>query len=89
MLKQRSTTDILILMIAATICLVVIATVVSIAFVEIKSNGSANTSSGSIAVANVINTLIGLMAGFLAGRTETTRQSKKANESGQSDDEES
>ena len=68
-LKGRSTTDLLILMIAGTICVAVLASGATIAVIEIR-DPETDTSSSVAAVSDVINTLIGLLAGFLAGRSE-------------------
>lgn len=75
-IRSRSTTDILILMIAGTICFAVLAAGATIAIIEIKTP-SVDTSVAYKSVQDVINTLIGLLAGFLAGRTESTRQSRQ------------
>jgi hypothetical protein len=76
-ISRRSTTDLLILMIASTICFAVLAAGATIATIEIKNPG-VDTSTAYKSVQDVINTLIGLLAGFLAGRTESTRQSRQA-----------
>lgn len=72
-IRSRSTTDLLILMIAGTICFAVLAAGATIGIIEIKNPG-ANTSVAYKSIQDVINTLIGLLAGFLAGRTESTRE---------------
>jgi hypothetical protein len=67
MRKGRSTGDTLILMIAGTVCVSVllsVLTVVVLQFIQPDNKG------GFAAIADVINTLISLMAGFLAGRTD-------------------
>lgn len=69
-IKDRSTTDVLILLIATTICLSVLAAGGTVAIVEIVHPES-DTSQAVGAISDVINTLIGLLAGFLAGRTQT------------------
>lgn len=69
---NRSTTDVLVLMIAGTICVAVLATGAAIAFVEIRDS-SVDTSSITNQLADVINTLIGLLAGFLAGRSSVAQ----------------
>jgi hypothetical protein len=69
----RSTTDLLILMIAGTICLSVIAAGAAVSIVEIH-DPTADTSHAANFLGDVINTLIGLLAGFLAGRTEAQRR---------------
>jgi len=65
----RSTTDLLILMIAGTVCVGVLLSIIGIGIVEIV-DPSTDTTAGSAAVASIVNVLIGLLAGFLAGRTQ-------------------
>lgn len=62
-------------MIAGTICFAVLAAGATIGIIEIKDSGS-DTSTAYKSLQDVINTLIGLLAGFLAGRTESTRMSR-------------
>ena len=69
MFKDRSTTDLLILLIASTICFAVLATGATVAIVEIM-NPETDTTAIVSSLSDVINTLIGLLAGFLAGRTD-------------------
>jgi len=64
---ERPTGDLLVLAIAGTVCFTVLATVATLGVVEIFDSGR-DTSSGVNAITDVINTLIGLLAGFLAGR---------------------
>lgn len=66
--EHRSTGDLLVLLIAGTVCFAVLATGSTVAIIEIR-DPSVDTSSIVNAIADVINTLIGLLAGFLAGRT--------------------
>lgn len=70
-LRDRSTTDLLILLIAGTICFAVLATGATIAVIEIRNPG-VDTTVAVGSLSDVINTLIGLLAGFLAGRTQTS-----------------
>ncbi len=84
-LRSRSTTDLLILMIAATICFAVLAAGAAIAIVEIK-NPNADTSVASKAIQDVLNTLIGLLAGFLAGRTQSVQESRQKKDAGVGDE---
>jgi hypothetical protein len=65
---RRPVGDVLILILAITVCSVIVVSVGTIAVIEIL-DPKTDTSSGGQIVANVINTLIGLIAGFLAGRT--------------------
>jgi hypothetical protein len=69
MSQKRSTADVLILMIAGTICGVILLTVVGVNILELV-NPDADTKVISAAIANVVNTLVGLLAGYLAGRTQ-------------------
>jgi len=55
--------------IAATVCLAVIAAEAALFAVSLL-NPERDTTAGFHAVGDVINTLIGLLAGFLAGRTD-------------------
>lgn len=66
-MTERSTTDLLILMIAGTICFAVLATGATVGIIEI-ANSRVDTSGIVNQLSDVINTLIGLLAGFLAGR---------------------
>jgi hypothetical protein len=68
-LMKRNTGDILVLLIASTVCFAVTVSVISVVilqFVQPENKG------GFAVVGDVINTLISLMAGFLAGRTDAT-----------------
>jgi membrane protein implicated in regulation of membrane protease activity len=76
---QRSTTDLLILMITGTICLAILGAGAAIAVVEIWHPETDTTKAGA-AVAAVLNTLIGLLAGFFAGRTDRTRRDRNGDE---------
>jgi hypothetical protein len=69
----RSTTDALLLLFALTICFVIVGTTITIGVVEIRDPATDTTKAGA-AVGGVINTLLGLLAGFLAGRTEVRRR---------------
>lgn len=72
MKSSRSTTDLLLLMIAGTVCASVM---VSMVTVVIQTFINPDNKGGFAAVADILNTLISLLAGFLAGRTEGTRKS--------------
>jgi hypothetical protein len=72
LLAGRSTTDLLILMIAGTVCFAVLAFGAAVAVIEIR-NPDADTSTAASAISDILNTLIGLLAGFLAGRTDALR----------------
>lgn len=78
-LRDRSTGDLMVLMIAATICLMVVGTMGTVVVVEIV-NPSVDTSSASRQITEVLSTLIGLLAGFLAGRTDYNSDAKHKKE---------
>lgn len=69
-IRSRSTTDLLILLIAGTVCFAILATGALIAATKLL-HPSSDTSAAEAALTDVINTMIGLMAGFVAGRTQT------------------
>lgn len=75
-MRNRPTSELLILMIAGTICFSVLASGATIATVKII-HPDLDTSSSVNALTDVINTMIGLLAGFLAGRTDATQQALK------------
>jgi len=74
--RDRSTAEILVLVIAATICGVVIATTIT-TFVFAFIHPGESIEGPSRLIADVMNTLIGLLAGFLAGTTTATVIRKK------------
>jgi hypothetical protein len=68
-LRDRDTGDLLVLIVAGTICGVVIFTAVG-SFAFKLLNPDADINKTFVLVADILNTLIGLLAGFLAGRAE-------------------
>jgi hypothetical protein len=78
-IRDRSTTDILILLIASTICLSVVAAGATIAIAKLV-NPETDTSTATNILSDTINTLIGLLAGFLAGRTDATQTALRREE---------
>lgn len=70
---KRSTTDLLVLMIAGTVCAAILVTIVALSVSEFY-HPNTDTSKVAGAIVNVINTMIGLLAGFLAGRTRTRKK---------------
>lgn len=67
--EHRSTGDLLVMLIAATVCFCVLASGATVALLAfIRPEVDTSTAVGTIS--DVINTLIGLLAGFLAGRTD-------------------
>jgi hypothetical protein len=73
-IRDRSTGDLLVLLVAGTVCFMVLATGATIMVIEIV-NPESDTTSAVRQVTGIVNTLIGLLAGFLAGRTDLSMQS--------------
>lgn len=67
-LRDRSTGDLLVLMIASTVCSIVVMGGLTVVLVEIFHPGT-DTTAALRTITGIVNTLIGLLAGFLAGRT--------------------
>jgi len=72
---RRSTGELLVLMIAGTVCSAIL---LSGAFLAVFAliHPDRDLSTGFDALAGVLNTLVGLVAGFLAGRTDMSRRTK-------------
>lgn len=68
-LLNRSTGEIIVLLLAVTICIGIGASTIFLGVIEII-DPSIDTSQPLSVVSDTVNTLIGVMAGFLAGRTE-------------------
>jgi hypothetical protein len=79
-LRDRSTGDLLVLLIACTICFAVLASGATVAITRI-TNPDTDVAGATNIISDTINTLIGLLAGFLAGRTDATLR-----EQGRADD---
>lgn len=71
--RDRPTGDILVLMIAITVCSSVLASGVVIAIVMIK-NPTADLTVWISRITGTVNTMIGLLAGFLAGRQSREKE---------------
>jgi hypothetical protein len=74
----RSTTDLIILMITITICLLLLIATLAIGIAQ-ATQPQLDLSAPTQAIGNIVNTIIGLAAGFLAGRTDRERLSRKRN----------
>lgn len=70
MWERRTTGDLLILIISMTVCGAVLLGTLVLGAIAIVQPGT-DTSAGAATIAGVLNVLIGLLAGFLAGRTDT------------------
>lgn len=75
-MRNRPTSELLILLIAGTICFSVLASGATIAVLKIV-HPEVDVTGSTNALTDVINTMIGLLAGFLAGRTDATQQALK------------
>lgn len=72
-LTDRPTGDLLVLLLAGTICFSVVASGATLGILRIV-RPEQDIGSGVNILSDTINTLIGLMAGFLAGRTDAKRE---------------
>jgi hypothetical protein len=72
-LFDRTTGDLLILLLAGLVVATVLISTVGVVVVEI-AHPEADTHTAGAVIANIVNTLVGLVAGYLAGRTERGRQ---------------
>jgi SNF family Na+-dependent transporter len=72
-LRERNTSDLLVLLIAGTICFSVAAGVLTVLLLSLFQPDNENAAAVAL-LSDVINTLIGLLAGFIAGRTDATQQ---------------
>jgi len=68
-LRDRDTGDLMVLMVAATICSTVVFTATG-SFIFKLLHPEIDLNKTFILIADILNTLIGLLAGFLAGRAE-------------------
>ena len=78
--RDRPTTDALILLIGGTICLCIVLGVVGVIVVEAVNPDSTDLAKLAGNLNDVISTLVGLLAGWLAGRTERARVRRKDDE---------
>jgi len=70
---MRPTTDLLLLIVAGTIATSVVLSVIVVGVAELI-HPETDTSMAAAALSGVISTLVGLLAGFLAGRTNRGQQ---------------
>ena len=71
---KRPLVDVIILMIAGTICAAILTLLFFIAVIEIAQPNK-DTTVATATLASFLNILMGLLAGFIAGRTERTKRS--------------
>jgi len=69
-LRDRSTTDLLVLLVGGTVCLVIVLTTVTLIISAVLAP-ERDESAAASQIGDIVNTMIGLLAGFLAGRSET------------------
>ena len=81
-LLARGTTDLMVLMVAFTICASVVIGGSAIIVMGLLRPEADNTRGLAI-IADILNTLIGLLAGFLAGRTDAKINIAKQQEEAQ------
>jgi hypothetical protein len=74
-LRDRSTGDMLVLMIAGTVCWSVLASGALVGIVSLF-RPEVDVSLWVTRVTSLVNTMIGLLAGFLAGRTDVSVRPK-------------
>lgn len=74
-LRDRSTSDLLLLMVAGTVCAYVIVLGSVLALLAFFTDRDLSNAARNIS--DIVNTLIGLLAGFLAGRTERSLRSEE------------
>jgi predicted benzoate:H+ symporter BenE len=79
MAGKRSTTDLLLLMIAGTVCLILMGATAGLV-VEKLLHPDSNAAAAAQVLSGALNILIGLLAGFLTGRTERTARKKDDDE---------
>ena len=72
-LRERSTGEIMVLMITSTVCFGIIASGALVAILVIW-HPSVDVTPWITRITGLLNTMIGLLAGFLAGRTDSLTQ---------------
>ena len=84
-LSRRSTGDLLVLLIAGTVCGMVAVAGFGVLIVSIL-RPEANVQVVIGRISDTVNTLIGLLAGFLAGRTDSLQQQARHQQQAPADD---
>ena len=74
-LRDRSTGDLLILMVTFTVCFSVLASGATLAVVAFV-NPEADFGLWTSRIAGILNTMLGVMAGYLAGRTDAATRKR-------------
>ena len=77
--RDRSTGEIMVMMVAATVCGSVVVGMGAIIIVSII-NPDFDEGEAARQVSDLLNTLVGLLAGFLAGRTDSAISKMKNQE---------
>jgi hypothetical protein len=76
--RDRPTGELMVIMIAATICTYILVTMIVLFILAIFTDRDLSGPARNIA--DIINTLIGLLAGFLAGKTDLALRKKEPEE---------
>jgi hypothetical protein len=69
--RDKPTGDQLVLMVAGTVCFSIIASGAGVALITIFNPGT-DVTIWVTRITGILNTMVGLLAGFLAGRTDAT-----------------
>lgn len=69
-LRDRSTGEIMVLLVAGTVCGYVVVNGAVIIYLVLKGETGSQLTEAARNITDIINTLIGLLAGFLAGKTD-------------------
>jgi hypothetical protein len=67
-LRDRSTADLAVLALVGLVIVVVLAAVLTVAVIEIKTDGEGDTQRVVDLIANILKVLIGAIVGYIAGR---------------------
>lgn len=78
MFKNRTTGELLVIFVGFTVCSYVIITGTAVLFLAFFTDRDLSRVVGNIQ--DIINTLIGLLAGFLAGKTDVAVRGRKDDE---------
>ncbi len=78
---HRSTMDLVLLMIVGTICALLLIATLAIGIAQ-AYKPELDLSAPTEAIGSMVNTIIGLLAGFLAGRTDANKRRRDDTDDG-------